>query len=260
MNNQIFSWRRFGLALKAYLVEGKSQLALSMGVLWGILIFTAVKFAQSAPTYRGYGSDFTVAAEEGMSFFSIYALAAVLMGSWMFGTLSTKPKRINTLMLPASALEKFLVRWCIYVVLFSVTFVVGALVADGIRALCTPAETDYCSLPSFVIQQGWHEIINDNGAPLWVYWWAILNVALIGQALYSLGSVIWPKRSAIKTFVALFALSFVFLFTVPSWEPALFKNLTVGSIIVLETAFIIVLYIVTYLLFRRVQVSQRFMN
>lgn len=102
----------FLLAMRHDFIENRKGLLLGLGVVWGIYFLFGALLGYNG---RGGGDSELVAC-------LFFAVAFSCIGaSLAFSNMKTKEGRISTLMLPATAAEKFLVRWIAFVpVLFLV--------------------------------------------------------------------------------------------------------------------------------------------
>lgn len=149
-----------------------------------------------------------------MSIFGFSALSASLSMEWM----STPNRRLNTLMIPATQLEKYIARWIIYVFGFFIVFNIVFLFADYLRVITTPViarinDIECVSKPktllSWVDYAFSHEpIFKDRGVI-----WMLISMLLAFQSLFVLGSSIWPRNSFIKSAAISTVLILVFIFT-----------------------------------------------
>lgn len=83
----------------------------------------------------------------------VYMVVIVIAGTWIFADMGTKAQRIKVKMLPATNLEKYLVRWLGVTLGTMVVGMVSYCVADTLRILtCLVAGVDYigCTIPDFL--------------------------------------------------------------------------------------------------------------
>lgn len=149
--------------------------------------------------YMGY---YTLAS------FFITCLGLTILGSMTFISMNSRAGRISTIMLPASMTEKFLLRFLIYfiggVVLLNVGFFIGELAACLLFA-----GIDLFKM--FPVN-----MFDTPGITPGIVGKAIIITTLpmlLGNAIYSLGSALWPKTSWVKTWVVLQILWLLFAFT-----------------------------------------------
>lgn len=150
-------------------------------------------------------------------------LACAVIGLLLFGAVSAslmmehmtaKTNRTATLMTPATSLEKYLVRWLIFVVGFAVIYLIAFHLADLIRYvvyhLARPEVKQIApiSLSRLVDSETYHRGLFDNMYEL------RLGIAFYAafQSFFVLGSVVWPKNAVIKSAAALTLLVLVYVF------------------------------------------------
>lgn len=159
-----------------------------MSELTGRNIEEAIKIKQST-----YGSTFTAISVW------IFCIGLTVLGSLTFSNLSSKRKRISTLMIPASESEKFALRLLTYLVAGSLTLLIGFFIG-----LCI------CQI---IFGGGWL-VFNEIGDFFnqeysgWIVT-AFILMALLGNSIYTLGSALWPKLSWIKTWVILMVIQWI---------------------------------------------------
>lgn len=149
--------------------------------------------------YMGY---YTLAS------FFITCLGLTILGSMTFISMNSRAGRISTIMLPASMTEKFLLRFLVYfiggVVLLNVGFFIGELAACLL----------FAGIDLFEIFPA--HMFDTPGITPGIVGKAIIITTLpmlLGNAIYSLGSALWPKTSWVKTWVVLQILWLLFAFT-----------------------------------------------
>ena len=127
--------------------------------------------------------------------------------------MSTKPKRISSLMLPAAQSEKFVSQCLLYVVGGNLFIILSMLLSDTISALIfgmTPGWTSFADIVTDVTDNMSHG--TQFVAMLTL---GITALFLLGQSIYVLGSAWWPRKSFLKTFIALFVIQFVLSIIIP---------------------------------------------
>lgn len=83
----------------------------------------------------------------------VYLIVIIIAGTWIFADMGTKAQRIKVKMLPATDLEKYLVRWLGVTLGAMIMGVVSYCVADALRMLtCLVAGVDclHCTIPDFI--------------------------------------------------------------------------------------------------------------
>lgn len=131
--------------------------------------------------------------------------------SFLFENMTSKTKRLSTLMLPASNAEKFIARFTIFVLGFFVLYFISCAIAEFSRFIVL--QSIYPDSPKVHLITP-AAIIADLGIEFTKDWrWAFtifIGAFLFNQSLFGLGSAVWPKNSFIKTFGAIWAISLTF--------------------------------------------------
>lgn len=126
-------------------------------------------------------------------------LFGTLGASLMFSNMSDRRRRTSFLMTPASSLEKYLVRWLIFIPAVFVIFIASFFIADWIRVLVFKMLVSGVSFTvepfslSNAVNKFEYEKINENIA-------MVLSVYTVACSFFALGSIVWPSKSFIKTF------------------------------------------------------------
>jgi len=199
-----FSFPRFGKLLATDLTANIKKYSLWLGLITGIIAALVViaimsnKHSITDPEYSYYSS--TVYSDPVASFmififhFGLFITTAIA-ASLTMQNLADKGSRINALMLPATQLEKFLSRWLIFVPGFLVIYLLSFQVIDWIRVgsemmiFGTDARIRSINVLKLVLTE-------EAGQPIVI--WGLMIV----QSVFTLGSVIWPKNSMVKTVCA----------------------------------------------------------
>lgn len=214
-----FSRSRLTMLIKRQWISNRSNLSLQMMVLAGLILvaeaFITFAFYDSWQTNDYYyvngsarndnsGNAAAVCWVIGLYLFS--GLAA----SFSFSPLSTKPGRVNTLMLPGTQLEKFLSRVLIYTVGFLLFYLAASIVADLLRCFYVMAFTP-------VTPRTFLQGIFSEDEPL-LYYTAFAGL-FFEISFYVMLSVFAPRLTFIKgicvSIGASFALGFVNLIIAP---------------------------------------------
>lgn len=245
----------FILTARRDFVENKKMLLLGVGTVWAIYILFGALLG-----YNGRGGGISEVMVCGF-FATIFSCIA---GSLAFSNLKTKEGRISTYMLPSTSLDKFMVRWIAVVPVLFIVIVAGFYLCDLSRILVCWL----CDYPWLVNGKYMH-VINVFGIlkfePASYYKslvFLLASIYLFNQAVYLFGSVLWPRLSFIKTFVACWILQTVFGFVGIYIE----KLIDWKSVAVMDESYILCtfagifaalaigLYILTYYRFKRGQV------
>lgn len=159
-----------------------------------------------------YGEYIDDASETTLyTFITMFPFALIICSSFFFECMNSKQKKIATLMVPATYLEKFLTRFVIYIILPALIYIIGSIIAESARfiifsvfypsgdiinlmdysAIIKSLKTDYVAL--------FHTFI----------YYFLTSIAV--SSMYVLGSSIWPKLALLKTIAAQCVISFIAL-------------------------------------------------
>lgn len=144
----------------------------------------------------------------GVSIFLSFIFGLV-SASFLMEPQSTKQGRISMLMLPASQLEKFLLRWFIHIPFYIVVALVAFHIADFIRYLvCVVIYPDFhyfrpINIIGELLQSA--EGTKYNPIPF------VFGLALAVQSLFALGSTFFPRNALIKTVGVLIVLQLIYI-------------------------------------------------
>lgn len=217
MGNNILSLPRLSKYAAAYIYNTRRQLLALIAIMFGLtLLFTLtvpkLSDCYNIPSYIP-GVDRMWGVE--MNFFKGMLLAfAAVCAARMFGIYAGKSGKIRNLMFPASEIEKFLTYFFIYIVGFYIVFIISTFFADFIRVLVyrhtSVANATVSTIPiKYILTNGWSEIVthtNFSGAEIMrihIYNFnSFMNLVLIVQAFFALGSSIWQKNTILKTGLA----------------------------------------------------------
>ena len=132
--------------------------------------------------------------------------------SFLFENMTSKTKRLSTLMLPASNAEKFIARFTIFVLGFFVLYFVSCAIAEFsryivLKSIYPDSPKVHLITPAAIIAD--LDIDFTNKDWLWAFT-IFIGAFLFNQSLFGLGSAVWPKNSFIKTFGAIWAISITY--------------------------------------------------
>ncbi len=271
--NNIFSWERFVTLMKADYVVNKSNYIKIIIAACGFFIALAILISIIAiidiNSFKHSGFDSIIKSKQD-SFGSTYLVISIwifnigltILGSLTFNNLSSKRKRISAFMIPASRVEKFSLRFLEYIVVGTITlilgFLIGALICEIGFGGGSPIVED---IREFI--DSYHSCTIISAFALW---------AFLGCSLYALGSSLWPKLSWVKTWVALLILEWIgaiFMIFISAadlswftffqfWDHhiTLLKWTGLTSLALIN----IVCWIFAWLRYRNTQIIQRFMT
>ena len=225
--NQTFNWSRFTAALRKEAVENKRMLLFSVIGMYGLLSMIMILgnlIGHQPEFYTDPEFNFAPNMAPKMVVGSLTTLVVCLSASLAFKNLKTKAGRTHFLTSPSSTLEKFLVNVLIYVVGMTVAYFICAQLADLTRiaalwwyksdSFIVPGPINFLNSVSETVR-AFDELENVNHITKFMS--IAMWIGLIANAgLFLLGSVVWPRLSALKTFAALYATQFVlFLIAMP---------------------------------------------
>lgn len=259
-----FSPARMWALTKHSYIENRRNLYMTLGVLFGAMILMALLVSKMNNGVSNYNHYQRTSVMWAMMIW-ISAIGSVVLGSITFSNLNSKAKRINALMLPAAQSEKFVSSCLIYVVGGNIALILSMFVADIFSSLCFGMRLGFVTIFKDVFGPGvpTQAAIIGILAACWIF--------AFGQALYVVGSALWPRRSFIKTFVALMGFQLVFMIVIPVVTAAdIFRELglwfelygnsyTFAWIcIIVGYTIIAAIYFGAWAIFKRTQVIQRF--
>lgn len=152
-------------------------------------------------------------------------LFGTISASMVFSGMSTPASRLSTIMTPASQLEKYLVRWVIFVPAFLIVYVLFFLLADVVRfavvsAIFTP---EHYSPETVGLSTIYYDL--DDKTNFILAW--IMMLYMVMTSLFTLGAIIWQKKSYLKTAFAIVVIGMVYGFIgcqasrlAPSFDPS----------------------------------------
>lgn len=271
-----YSTSRMWALTKRYAVENRRNILITFGVMFGLILLYSIVMTKALST-----SDESLTASRErtvilwMSYVWMAAIIVQVLGSLTFSSMSTKSKRISNMMLPAAQSEKFISQCLLYVVGGNIAMILSFILADAVSALIFGIAPGWTMMSGLLdLQQLFHEspeII--QGAFLIAF--GFLLMYLMGQAIYVLGSALWPKKSFLKTFIALFAIQILIPIIIPfgiftrvvpdliSWFEAI--NVNEGWFLAwsaLAAGYILLggVYFLAWLRFKRLEIVKQFLN
>lgn len=274
MNNS-FSWVRVRLLIRRYLTENSRQLWMSVLVVFGVMFLLGLLFNTMDMPEEGIGMLVW------FSFFFICCLAVEVSASLTFSSMSTKPRRTIAMMVPASKAEKFVSLMLIYNIFGPIAILVSALAADALSAgLHLHAPYFFRAIEALIVmfpEIDFSELSGHWGQVIEAVSLAVLGIAsmfFFSQSVYTLGSALWPKKSFIKTFCALYVLQMVLGIFLSigvmsfEWVKNVFGffehggisvHLAIWFLMIVWYAIIIAIYWVAWHRYKNMQLIQKFM-
>lgn len=272
MISNSFSGARLKALIQHNVIENKRSILMMLGVMTGILLLVSLLISK---TFSGDYNEYTSIAHAtgiAIAFAWLGMLFMTIIGSLTFNNLSTKVRRINALMLPASQLEKFMANFIIFIVGGNIALLLGAFLADTVSSLIFGMSPAWTHIPV-------KEMFGTAGdleialALILFFTWA----ALFAQSLYLIGSALWPKLSFLKTFVALLAIQIILPIILPLNliataiekfsglfdfldTSAFLRHLFGWLAIALVYVILAGMYYIAWQIYKRTQVIQKFKN
>ncbi len=238
--NQTFNFSRFTSLLKRYLVVNRKQLIFLYGVMIGITILVAAIVGNAERESAPEASFGALLLEELIFMGFILMGFSCIISSNMFSSLQSKTSRITTLMLPASSAEKYWVHFSVYIIGFYIMAIIASVLNDITISLCSGLPLEFSMV--YFLRESDVELV-----AFFIFY----------QAVFALGSVIWPKRSFFKTFFALFLITILSIFNHSLILSLLYPILNYFYILIFSLAALC--YVFAWLRFRKVQVIQKFL-
>lgn len=182
--------------LQKYFIENRKKLAL---ICAGYISFCVIIGCWAGFFASGGGQG------EVMSYIVLVSLFMAIMASLMFNDLKTKEGRINALMTPATAAQKF---WPRLLAVFPgalLLCIAGFYAIEGSRILITGLSYHHwtsCYNP-------WSFFNFNEGNELWGIAFLVCG-SLFSLSCYIYGAILWPRYSFLKTMAALFVVQSLF--------------------------------------------------
>ena len=220
MNNS-FSISRFALLLKKDFTENIRLYAIgSVSLLFGLA------------TLMVLGSPLIcLPAEEGGAIFAtfpiyyLFCLSLCIAASMMFPQFRTKQGRLSVFMLPATNAEKYAEQIFTNIFCFALMFVACVIAAEGIRMVVAPwmwgdveapfvanlgSYVDHFSITIPKEAVAFTQAFAEVGITPGLFIGLIVAGNLCSLGVFTLGAMLWPKYSFIKTYVAIYILQIAF--------------------------------------------------
>jgi hypothetical protein len=243
---QVFSFHRFVALLKTYITEQSKTLMLYTASLIGIFILVGAFIGYHFGSSWRQINDTAASTNMMLMFtYTVFSFCMSFSASLMFSTLQNRASRISTFMLPASILEKYLVRLVVYLFAFVVCFAVAVMLGESTRLIFSYEGTESI-----------FKMFNLYSFEIWNH--AIAST-LAGHALYTLGSSLWPKRSFLKTFIASIILGIIVISLFPNKLEMHIVDVNNWVLWILMYVWALLLYFLAWLRFRSTQIVQCFM-
>ena len=203
--NDNFNASRFWAYLNKLLVERWRTNLLRVAILFGCMVIIELWMASVS-----YDRDETSYDRAAGLLFPIFSIILLVSGCFFASEILSgarrKAERIGALTFPVTPFENWLARWVISIPLYLVCFLVCMYVADGLRVVLFSAIYPKTPIEFISIwkRDGYDREVYSNA---WlVYFWC--------TAVYALGSILFVKRSILKTTLTLFILFWITAFVV----------------------------------------------
>lgn len=276
--NQTFDFGRFGAYMRKYVAENRTPL-LTLGAIALFLPMVLINLTIYAFGWGTWQAPFSVAdydfnwRYEIIFFLVLLYIMAMISGARLYSSLATKQSRIALFGCPASNLEKSLAGFLIYVVGFFIVAYAGGLLADAVRVWIGRAFFADSMNPA-PLYLPFHGLFFFGEMPaVESYISSPLGNIFFLQAVFILGTTVWPRHSVVKTVI--FGMVFnIVVSTLAGWGYFLFfhghaalrlENVDMSVtpagaaalIFGLEAIFTIGLYLLSYFRFKEWEVIQR---
>lgn len=280
MENNIFSLPRFNSYFKLTLRQSSYLLRLFISAVSVLVLLTTLApfiFDESnlifRPEYIGNHKVDVMWRIEIKYFTITFFVILSFSASYMFSAMSSKERRINTLMIPASYLEKFTTYFILYIVGAFIIFFVSAYASDLIRALISPLylqEGSYIApmpLEYFFSRGTCYDLdINPSLHRIETTKLGIVmtvGFAIVLQAYFALAGILWHKHAISKGIGVGIGMTALYVFTciesvkifgangrfAPRWDFVDFDAILLTIEIVFLVS-IITLYVISYFRFK----------
>lgn len=216
-----FSFKRFASYLNLYMTANKRKLLL--GILQ-VFIFTFIFMLLLLYSDGIKEYEYNVEYQVHLSYdpfwssnipFIPFTLCVFMAfaGSWMFSSMSSKSRRLNTIEIPALQSEKFLAWWCLYLPLAFLLIFAGIWVAEILRVIWVKIFTPYgnqahilsldCLLRFISPRDKYTDSMYLEASAVA---FCIYSLVVACNALFSLGSIVFHKLNFLKTVISGFVL------------------------------------------------------
>lgn len=197
--NDSFSLARFRMVAVKMLRENRVKLLLMTGVMLGSVIIMALLcgFSEYTDTIAGcnYWPEHEVRDEAAFGMMMLFVFGTIA-GSMIFGNMSGKASRLSVLMVPATALEKFLVRLILFLPVFVIMYLGAFYLADLLRYLmmkCLFVDRPDCHPILFKLSF----LLEDNSDVQMMKMY--ISCMIVSWSFFALGSALWERQAYLKT-------------------------------------------------------------
>lgn len=247
----------FMLTLRKEVIENRKALMIGIGSCWGLCMLLG---AFLGLLRMGGG------AREVYFFFFMCFLIAGIIGSLTFSNMKTKTGRISSILLPATPIEKFFIRWLAVVPGLLIVLILGFYIGDASRIITSWIDGAQMGSHYYRIVDIWRIVMHSFGESNMSIMMSCFLICsyFFTQALYIYGAILWPKLSYVKTLLALWVLemalgpAFIFILKHIGFSFNMLTYAQAMSILWIACTLLVVLtlalYFLTYLRFKNSQV------
>ena len=261
--NDKFDFGRLMYLIHRRFTYEKRLILIGSGAFFGILCTIAVLNGLIAKPDADTNMANTFFASNGSAIFMLYTVY-ILTGAFLsitaslaFSEYGDRRTRLAAMVVPATKAEKFVAALSVNVIVATVFAVCADMAAELIRKAFLPA--DYMWMWQSDLVDVISEIGGDDIIVLTVV--SFIVTIFTAQALFVLGSTMWPKLSFVKTLLASWLLSIVgsIVIMIASNQIGSFKSQMILQIS-LYAIVAIAAYILSWIRFDRTVLVQRFMK
>lgn len=246
----------FGLAAKKDFIQNKKSILVGVASLLGAFaLFGALN------GYIGSGGPYS-----NWAIFMSWFMASLFItagASLMFSDMKDKEGRISEVMTPATAMEKYLVRWIAGIpILFALT--IGAIYLSDLTRIFVHwvSNGEFADNETYMsVFNPWNLVLVEPTGMRHALIFLMVSGLMFAQAWYFFGAILWPKLSFLKSMFASWCFNTVMVILLIILDPLFpdivvfddFEGLFYGS----GSAFIvcaIAMYVLTYVKYKRTQV------
>ncbi|MGN0214761.1 MAG: hypothetical protein ACI4AH_08160 [Muribaculaceae bacterium] len=268
----LFSISRFWLLLKKDFTENYRLFSIgALSMLFGLttimVLFSPVMIKPELDGPLGFSIS-------SVPFAYIYAIGCCISASLMFSPMRTKQGRISLFTLPATSFEKYLEQFLVFVIGFTVVYFACVEVAELLRCLLAPLFWNllgnhdaalygkyinhFCSLRVFDAAD--KLIFSNIGISGNVLLLAVFLGFVVDVAIFTLGAVLWPKYSFIKTYAASYVIGIVAGFVgiiaviINPFRCCVVEHCLstlLYAVVAIQTVVAVALFVASYILFKR---------
>lgn len=209
-----FAPGRFSAYFRLYSFINLRQFLLTLSSIFIITFLFFILNFYTNSAYQ-YGSnppspdfDFAWRAECSMMTF-IITVVAMLAGGRIFELISSRSRRIGTLEIPATQLEKFLTWMCVYLPIIIVASLFCFWFADMARVLWIKSFTSYGDYAHIIPLKNVLALtmaLSDGGKTLFDITFTYSNIVCL-HSIFTLGGILFTRLSFLKTLFSLFIIS-----------------------------------------------------